>query len=237
MPIYLPELRADPHWFPPLSEALTDPDGLLAMGGDLSRQRLVAAYQSAIFPWFGEHEPVLWWSPATRAVFTPNQLQLNRSLKKYLKKQQYHFSCNMAFADVVRLCAAPRASQQGTWIVPQMQAAYLALHQAGVAQSIEVWRGHELVGGLYGLTIGGLFCGESMFNLEANTAKLALVVLQHQLQRYSAGWIDCQMPNPFLLQLGVQPLPRADYLLLLNQLKYQQVPTEFWLAQALEFEL
>ncbi|WP_333796512.1 leucyl/phenylalanyl-tRNA--protein transferase [Rheinheimera sp.] len=237
MPIYLPELREDPHWFPPLSESLSYPDGLLAMGGDLSPQRLLAAYQSAIFPWFGEDEPILWWSPATRAVFAPHQLQLNRSLKKYLKKQQYHFSCNMAFTDVVRLCAAPRANQQGTWIVPQMQKAYLALHLAGVAQSIEVWRGSELVGGLYGLTIGGLFCGESMFNLEANTAKLALVMLQKQLQRYSAGWIDCQMPNPFLLQLGVQPLPRADYLLLLNQLKYQQVPTEFWLAQALEFEL
>lgn len=234
MPIYLPELREDPDWFPPLSEALTYPDGLLAMGGDLSPQRLLAAYRSAIFPWFSEDEPILWWSPATRAVFAPNQLQLNRSLKKYLKKQQYYFRCNSAFSEVVRLCAAPRAGQAGTWIVPQMQAAYLALHQAGIAHSIEVWRGNNLVGGLYGLTIGGLFCGESMFNLEANTAKLALVMLQQQLQRYNGGWIDCQMPNPFLLQLGVQPLPRSDYVTLLNQLKYQQVPVNCWQTQALE---
>lgn len=237
MPIYLPELREDPAWFPPLSQALSEPDGLLAIGGDLSLPRLIHAYRSAVFPWFGEEDPLLWWSPSTRAVFEPGKLQLNRSLRKYQKQQQYRFSCNQAFAEVVRQCAAPRHSQSGTWIVPQMQQAYLALHQAGVAHSIEVWRDNMLVGGLYGLSIGGLFCGESMFNREANTAKLALVLLQQHLQSYSEGWIDCQMPNPFLLQLGVKPLPRSAYLALLHQLKNDAIPIHCWSAQSLELKL
>jgi len=237
MPIYLPELREDPTWFPPLYKALTEPDGLLAIGGDLTVPRLIQAYRNAIFPWFGEEDPLLWWSPSTRAVFEPQQLQLNRSLRKYLKQQQYRFSCNQAFAEVVAECAAPRHGQAGTWIVPQMQQAYLALHKAGFAHSIEVWRDDRLVGGLYGLSIGGLFCGESMFNREANTAKLALVMLQQQLHTYSAGWIDCQMPNPFLLQLGVQPLPRAAYISLLNRLKDDSVPENCWLARELEISL
>lgn len=237
MPIYLPELRKEPSWFPPLTKALAEPDGLLAIGGDLSVPRLIHAYRSAVFPWFSEDDPLLWWSPSTRAVFEPNQLQLNRSLRKYLKHQQYHFSCNKAFAEVVSQCAAPRHTQSGTWITPQMQQAYLALHKAGVAQSIEVWRDDILVGGLYGLTIGGLFCGESMFNREANTAKLALVMLQKHTQSYSAGWIDCQMPNPFLLQLGVTPLPRIAYVSLLNQLKDDELPPNCWLPRQLEINL
>jgi leucyl/phenylalanyl-tRNA--protein transferase len=237
MPIYLPELREDPAWFPPLYKALTEPDGLLAIGGDLAVSRLIQAYRNAVFPWFGEEDPLLWWSPSTRAVFEPHQLQLNRSLRKYLKQQHYRFSCNQAFSEVVAECAAPRHNQSGTWIVPQMQQAYLALHKAGIAHSIEVWRDDKLVGGLYGLSIGGLYCGESMFNREANTAKLALVMLQQHLQTYSAGWIDCQMPNPFLLQLGVKPLPRLAYISLLNQLKDDVVPEHCWLPRELELLL
>lgn len=236
MPIYLPELTADPLWFPPLHSTLKNPDGLLAMGGDLSVARLHQAYRSGVFPWFSDGDPLLWWSPSTRAVFAPDDLQLNRSLRKYQKQQQFHYSRNLAFAQVIAHCAAlPRRNQAGTWIVDAMQQAYLALHQAGLAHSIEVWRDNVLVGGLYGVTIGGLFCGESMFNLEPNTAKLALCMLQQQLSSYSDGWIDCQMPNPFLLQLGVKPLPKAEYLMLLQRLRDQPLPPNAWEPAPLEF--
>ena len=237
MAVYLPELTADPTWFPPLATAWSNPDGLLAVGGDLSVARLQQAYRQGVFPWYGPEDPLLWWTPSIRAVFAPGQLQLNRSLRKYQQHQQYQFSRNQAFDQVIAQCAAlPRKNQQGTWIVPAMQQAYRALHQAGVAHSIEVWRDQQLVGGLYGLTIGGLFCGESMFNLEANTAKLALIMLQQQLQGYSAGWIDCQMPNAFLLQQGVQPLPKAAYLQLLQRLRDDPVPREVWTPAGLELQ-
>jgi leucyl/phenylalanyl-tRNA--protein transferase len=237
MPIYLPELGVDPSWFPPLDKTLKNPDGLLAMGGDLSVARLFQAYRSGIFPWFSEGDPLLWWSPSTRAVFAPGDLQLNRSLRKYQKQHQFQYSRNMAFAKVIAHCAAlPRRNQAGTWISEEMQHAYLALHQAGYAHSIEVWHDQTLVGGLYGVVIGGLFCGESMFNLQPNTAKLALCMLQQQLSVYSDGWIDCQMPNPFLLQMGVRPLAKAGYLQLLSELCDQRVPADAWQAAPLEFQ-
>lgn len=237
MPIYLPELTADPSWFPPLHTTLPNPDGLLAMGGDLSVERLLQAYRSGVFPWFSEGDPLLWWSPSTRAVFEPTDLQLNRSLRKYQKQHQFRYSRNQAFAQVIQHCAAlPRRNQAGTWILKEMQHAYLALHQAGHAHSIEVWRDNQLVGGLYGVVIGGLFCGESMFNLEPNTAKLALCMLQQQLSGYCDGWIDCQMPNAFLRQMGVKPLPKSAYLALLHQLRDQPVPITAWQAAALEFD-
>jgi len=236
MPIYLPQLTADPLWFPPVSATLTTPDGLLAMGGDLSVTRLHHAYRSGVFPWFSEGDPLLWWSPSTRAVFAPGDLQLNRSLRKYHKQQHFRYSRNRAFAEVIAHCATlPRRNQAGTWIVNEMQQAYLALHRAGLAHSIEVWRDEALVGGLYGIAIGGLFCGESMFNLQPNTAKLALCMLQHQLSGYCEGWIDCQMPNPFLLQLGVKSISKNDYLDLLLQLRNQPIPESAWTAADLEF--
>lgn len=237
MALVLPQLTADPSWFPPPSAALTDPDGLLAFGGDLSVTRLIHAYQQGIFPWFSAGEPLLWWSPSTRAVFEPDTLQMNRTLRKYQAQQKFHFSCNLAFADVIKHCAAPRKNQPSTWIVPQIQQSYRALHQAGMAHSIEVWQDKQLVGGLYGITVGGLFCGESMFNLTANTAKLALIILQQHLKCYSAGWIDCQMPNPFLLQQGASPLPRKEYLQLLARLKPEICPTSHWQPRALELVL
>lgn len=235
MPIYLPELTADPTWFPPLHTTLQQPDGLLALGGDLSVARLHQAYRTGVFPWFSDGDPLLWWSPSTRAVFAPGDLELNRSLRKYQKQQQFRYSRNMAFAEVIANCAAlPRRGQAGTWIVDEIQQAYLALHHAGYAHSIEVWRDDVLVGGLYGVVIGGLFCGESMFNLQPNTAKLALCMLQQQLSGYCDGWIDCQMPNPFLLQMGVRPLAKSAYLQLLTQLRDQSVPTDAWQASQLE---
>lgn len=228
MAIYLPELSTHDVSFPPLHRALSEPDGLLAMGGDLSVPRLLSAYRQGIFPWFSEGDPLLWWSPSTRAVFTPDSLTLSRTLKKQLRRYQLRFSVNLAFAQVISQCAAPRAKQPGTWILPAMQQAYLALHQQGHAHSIEVWQQDNLVGGLYGVQIGGLFCGESMFNRLPDTAKLALVALQHLLQQATEGWIDCQMPNPFLLQLGVQPISRQQYLTLLTAQREASLPAEFW---------
>lgn len=228
MAIYLPELSVHDVSFPPLHRALSEPDGLLAMGGDLSVPRLLSAYRQGIFPWFSEGDPLLWWSPSTRAVFTPGSLTLSRTLKKQLRRYQLRFSVNLAFAQVISQCAAPRAKQPDTWILPAMQQAYLALHQQGHAHSIEVWQQDNLVGGLYGVQIGGLFCGESMFNRLPDTAKLALVALQTLLQQAAAGWIDCQMPNPFLLQLGVQPISRQQYLTLLTAQREATLPAEFW---------
>lgn len=237
MAIYLPELSAHDVSFPPLHRALSNPDGLLAMGGDLSPARLISAYSQAIFPWFSQGDPLLWWSPSQRAIFAPDTLKLNRTLKKQLKRYQLHFSVNTAFSQVMAHCAAPRAKQPGTWILPEMQQAYLQLHLQGHAHSIEVWQQDKLVGGLYGVLIGSLFCGESMFNLLPDTAKLALVALQQHLQQVAPGWIDCQMPNPFLLQLGAQSLPRADYVSLLQASAAQQTPASHWLACTLIPEL
>jgi len=232
--IYLPELSAHDVSFPKLDRALTEPDGLLAMGGDLSPQRLISAYSQAIFPWFSEGDPILWWSPSVRAVFAPDTLQLNRTLKKQINRYQLRCSINFAFNDVIKCCAAPRAKQPGTWILPEMQHAYRQLHNLGYAHSIEVWQQDKLVGGLYGVLIGKLFCGESMFNLVPNMAKLALVALQHQLQQLGAGWIDCQMPNPFLQQQGAQAISRNDYVRLLYQYGQTTTTADDWQPQYLE---
>ncbi|MDX3773013.1 leucyl/phenylalanyl-tRNA--protein transferase [Chromatiaceae bacterium AAb-1] len=214
--------------FPPVSSALAEPDGLLAMGGDLSPPRLINAYRNGIFPWFSDGDPLLWWSPATRALFAPKTLQLNRTLRKQLQKAQLTFTVNQQFARVVANCAAPRNKQPETWILPPIQQAYLQLHRLQIAHSIEVWQQHKLVGGLYGLALGGIFCGESMFNLIPNAAKFALVALQRHLEHYSAGWIDCQFPNPFLLQQGASTMPRAEYLQLLATLQQDMIPPAHW---------
>ena len=236
MPIYLPELLADELWFPPVQQALREPDGLLAMGGDLSVARLQLAYQSGIFPWFSEGDPLLWWSPAIRAVFAPDTLSLNRTLRKQLRREGLTVTLNQAFAAVISKCAEPRPSQAQTWILPPMQQAYLALHQQGLAHSVEVWQGEKLVGGLYGVQLGQLFCGESMFNRIDNGAKFALIALQQHLQRYAPGWIDCQLPNPFLLKLGATTLSRRDYLPLIATLTKTPAPAEHWRSQPLLLE-
>ncbi|WP_445428982.1 leucyl/phenylalanyl-tRNA--protein transferase [Alishewanella sp. HL-SH05] len=236
MPIYLPELTVNSLVFPPVSQALTEPDGLLAMGGDLSVARLTLAYQSGIFPWFADGDPLLWWSPGTRAVFPPNTLQLNRTLRKQWQKSDLQITLNHDFAAVVKLCAAPRPNQAQTWILPDIQQAYITLHRQGLAHSIEIWQQQQLVGGLYGVQLGQLFCGESMFNRIDNGAKFALVALQQHLQRYAPGWIDCQLPNPFLLKQGASTMPRADYLELLQQLRTLPAPAKHWQAQTLTLQ-
>lgn len=234
--IYLPELSKTSLEFPPVSQALAEPDGLLAMGGDLSPERLLKAYQSGIFPWFTPGDPLLWWSPSQRAIFRPGVLKPNRTLRKLLHHSSYQISINKAFTDVIKSCSAPRPTQQGTWIVPDIQQAYTLLHQQGHAHSIEVWLEGELVGGCYGVMVGQLFCGESMFNTQPNTAKIALIALQQHLSACATGYIDCQMMNPFLQQLGAEQISRRTYLTLLDNHKSLFCPADSWQAQEITLE-
>lgn len=198
--------------FPPLTRALTEPNGLLAAGGDLSAERLVDAYRQGIFPWYSAGEPLLWWSPDPRMVLIPGELKLSRSLGKRLKKSDYEVRVDSAFETVMRACAAPRAQQGGTWITDEMVAAYTALHTRGLAHSLETWIGGELVGGLYGVALGRMFYGESMFTRAADCSKIALAHLARQLQRWKFGMIDCQMATPHLASLGAREIPRATFI-------------------------
>lgn len=229
--IQLAQLTSDRQWFPAVSSALDERSGaagLLAFGGDLHPERLYHAYQQGIFPWFNPGEPPLWWSPPTRAIFRPDALSWSRSMLKAVRQQQFTFSVNQSFTEVMQGCAAPRAKQTGTWIVPDIIAGYTGLHQLGHAHSIEVWQQQSLVGGLYGVMVGQLFCGESMFNRVPNAAKAALMLLQQLLQNAGGGYIDCQMPNAFLLQMGAEPLPRTAYLSLLATLQTQPLADACW---------
>ena len=235
MAIYLPELDPAQLWFPPVERALVQPDGLLAMGGDLSVERLTLAYRSGIFPWFSDGDPLLWWSPAVRAIFPPASLKFNRTLRKKWQRSELSLTLNLAFNNVVQGCAAPRKNQPETWILPPMQQAYQRLHQQGMAHSIEVWQNQQLVGGLYGIVVGGLFCGESMFNRVPDAAKFALLALQQHIGDYAAGWIDCQLPNPFLKQLGAESIPRPQYLQLLKQQSAINCPPGHWQPKHLSF--
>ncbi|EED36860.1 leucyl/phenylalanyl-tRNA--protein transferase [Luminiphilus syltensis NOR5-1B] len=183
----------------------------MAVGGDLSAPRLVSAYSRGIFPWFEADQPVLWWTPDPRAVLFPNEFHCSRSLRKTLRKNQFSVRCDSAFADVVERCAAPRADSPDTWISPQMKAAYCHLHALGCAHSIETWRGDQLVGGLYGVRIGDVFFGESMFSAQPDTSKIALAGLVWLAQKAGLKLIDCQVTNPHLLGLGAREIPRKRF--------------------------
>lgn len=205
----------NPHTcdFPDANLAMCEPDGLLAVGGDLSPQRLIAAYSKGIFPWYSEGQPLLWWSPDPRTVLYPHKLRISKSLKKCLRQKRFEITHNRAFAEVIKSCAvAPRQFQDGTWITAEMQAAYCRLHASGVAQSVEVWRDGELVGGLYGIAIGGAFFGESMFHRCSNASKVALVALVERLLERGVGIIDCQQNTEHLMSLGAQEISRAEFL-------------------------
>ena len=197
--------------FPATSDALQEPNGLLAAGGDLSPTRLLNAYRLGIFPWFDEGQPILWWSPEPRMVLVPDQFHASRSLRRASRAKPWRYSINRAFSDVLAGCAAPRLDQPGTWITPQMQDAYCRLHELGWAHSVEVWLADELVGGIYGLAIDRVFFGESMFSRTSNASKLALQMLCTQLQRENFGMLDCQMHTPHLASLGAQLLPRPAF--------------------------
>lgn len=217
--------------FPSVALAWEEPNGLLAVGGDLSLQRLLNAYRAGIFPWFGPREPIYWWSPDPRTVLFPHKVRITRSLRKSLRNKGYRITFDTCFADVVNACAAPRAYASGTWITHEMHTAYCRLHAADVAHSIEVWntRG-ELVGGLYGVAVGGIFSGESMFSREADTSKIALVALAYHAQHWGFSLIDCQIENPHLMSMGAENISRQDYMTILNAHLQHQPPSRWQLA-------
>ena len=200
-----------PESFPPLSRALDEPPGLLAGGGDLSPQRLLAAYRRGIFPWFSPGQPVLWWSPDPREVLFPQEFIVSRSLRKTLRSGRFAVTRDRAFGEVIGGCAAPRDGAPGTWITPEMQLAYIELHRLGHAHSYECWEQGTLVGGLYGVAVGPLFCGESMFSRRTDASKVALAGLVEAAPGLGIALIDCQMPSAHLRSLGSRPLPRAQF--------------------------
>ncbi len=217
--IDLPALEEENILFPSPLTALDKPNGLLAIGGDLSPVRLVEAYRRGIFPWFGDDEPILWWSPQPRALITPQSLHISRSMNRFLKKCPYSMTWNTHFHDVLQACAAPRAASNGTWITKEMQEAYNHLHSLGIAHSIEIWNGEALVGGLYGLCLGNYFFGESMFSRETNTSKLALITLVQELQPKGLEFLDCQMMTPHLKSIGAYECDRITFLHYLKSLQ------------------
>jgi len=204
--------------FPPLQDALTEPNGLLAAGGDLSPARLLDAYRRGVFPWFNEGDPVLWWSPDPRMVLFPSEFKLSDSLRKIIRKGQFEVRFDTAFEQVMRACAAPRDEQVGTWIIEDMIAAYCELHRMRYAHSVEVWSEDELIGGLYGMAIGKMFYGESMFSRQPNASKIALAHLAKQLELWGFGMIDCQMNTPHLASLGAREIPRDEFITRLEEL-------------------
>ncbi|HJT52008.1 MAG TPA: leucyl/phenylalanyl-tRNA--protein transferase [Nitrosospira sp.] len=197
--------------FPPLHTALLQPSGLLAVGGDLSPKRLIAAYRRGIFPWYNEGDPILWWSPDPRMVLLPKELRVTRSLGKSLKRGNYEIRVDSAFDEVIRGCAAPRGGHCGTWIHEEMISAYRRLHEIGLAHSVETWVNQELVGGLYGVAIGKVFFGESMFSRVSDASKIAFVHLVRQLDHWGFGMIDCQMKTTHLASFGAREIPREDF--------------------------
>ncbi|MEQ1636490.1 MAG: leucyl/phenylalanyl-tRNA--protein transferase [Methylococcales bacterium] len=203
--------------FPPVHNALTEPEGLLAIGGCLSPPRLLNAYRKGIFPWFNPGEPILWWSPNPRLVLFPEQLHISRSLNKTLNKNHFALTVNHCFTEVMQACAQPRNYTAVTWISTEMLAAYQELHRMGIAHSVEAWHQQQLVGGLYGVTIGQVFFGESMFHTITDASKVVFVHLVQRLKAWNYQLIDCQVHTPHLSSLGAQNIDRRQFITLLNQ--------------------
>ena len=224
--------------FPPIEHALTDPNGLLALGGDLSPARLIAAYSQGIFPWYSDNDPFMWWSPNPRAIIDIEQLRINRTLRKAINKSPYEITLNNDFSQVIKFCAKAPFRTDETWIVDDMQTAYLELHQLGYAHSIEIWQTNEhdgktLVGGLYGVAINGFFSGESMFYTQSNASKFALLALGQLLKTIDVNFIDCQLLNPFLEDMGAKEISRDAFLHKQQNAIHKQVPDNFWQAKTL----
>lgn len=208
--------------FPDVEQAEREPDGLLALGGDLSPERLQNAYRHGIFPWYSRGQPILWWSPDPRWVLFPEQLRLSRSLRKTLRRGHFRVSFDQAFDTVIRACAAPRGDAADTWLVPEMMRAYGRLHQGGVAHSVEVWAGSQLAGGLYGVAQGRVFFGESMFSHQSDASKVALVHLVDRLAAWGYQLIDCQVHTDHLERMGAVAVPRPQFTTLVRH--WSQVP-------------
>ncbi|MEO5572904.1 MAG: leucyl/phenylalanyl-tRNA--protein transferase [Gammaproteobacteria bacterium] len=218
--------RTGPFWinpddesveFPNIELALRDPDGLLAIGGDLSPARLISAYRNGIFPWYNEDQPILWWSPDPRAVLFPNQLHVSRSLQKEMAKNDYTVTINTAFQRVMEACAQPRKDGHGTWITAAMIEAYCRLHTMGFAHSVEIWHGGELSGGIYGVGLGRVFFGESMFGRRTNASKLAFVHLVRRLHDSNYALLDCQVHSAHVKRFGAGFISRKEFTGLLKQ--------------------
>lgn len=212
MSLVLPWLDNDSLEFPDLSTALRSPNGLLAAGGDLRPERLLAAYQRGIFPWFSDDQPILWWSPDPRMVLFPAELHVSRSLAKRIRQQRFTLTTDQAFAGVLAGCAGPRRDSNGTWLDASMQRAYQELHRLGHAHSVEILDGDLLVGGLYGVALDGIFFGESMFSLVPDASKLALVWLAQHLPACGYRLIDCQVPTAHLASMGARQIPRDEFI-------------------------
>jgi leucyl/phenylalanyl-tRNA--protein transferase len=222
----IPLLTAE-YSFPPLTQALRSPNGLLAAGGDLCAARLLQAYQRGIFPWFSEGEPILWWSPDPRIVLFPHEFIVSHSLRKTLRKGHHEVRFDTAFEQVMRACAAPREGANGTWIHEEMIAAYCELHHLGHAHSVETWLEGRLVGGLYGMALGRMFWGESMFSVKTDASKIALAHLSAQLVRWNFGLIDCQMKTAHLTSLGAREITRSEFVAHLPELIHSE-PVPHW---------
>jgi leucyl/phenylalanyl-tRNA--protein transferase len=214
--------------FPPLERALDEPDGLLAAGGDLCPERLLAAYRRGIFPWYSDGEPILWWSPATRTVFDTANVHVPRRLARWLRGCDWQVRADTAFDAVMHACAAPRASEHGTWITRDMLAAYQALHELGFAHSVEVRDGERLVGGIYGVAIGRMFYGESMFSAVTNGSKVALLALCRGLREWEFPLLDAQVASDHLFTLGARQMPRAAFCASVRALVTRKGPAGDW---------
>jgi leucyl/phenylalanyl-tRNA---protein transferase len=218
-PYWIPR-GANLNDFPPLEAALEHPDGLLAVGGDLTPNRIIVAYRLGIFPWYDDDDPILWWSPAQRMVLFPECLSVSRSLRKTIRKNKFTVTMDQNFREVIKECAGPRRKQEGTstWITDEMREAYCQLHDYGFAHSVESWYEGRLVGGLYGIALGKVFFGESMFSHETDASKVAFAHFVWQLQRWGYELIDCQVRTNHLQSLGAVEIPRQEYRALLDRL-------------------
>lgn len=214
--------------FPAPENALADPDGLLAVGGCLSPQRLINAYQKGIFPWFNPGDPILWWCPDPRMVLFPAEIRISRSLGKTLRSKEYRITFDQAFHEVIRACAAPRREASGTWIGEPMIRAYLQMHTLGVAHSVEAWHRDQLAGGLYGVAIGRVFFGESMFYRRSNGSKAAFVVLAEKLSLWNYALIDCQVRTEHLASFGARHIPRQRFLESIEGYCHERVAVDAW---------
>jgi leucyl/phenylalanyl-tRNA--protein transferase len=226
-PIFIPPTQSDQP-FPDVEFALTEPDGLLAIGADLSPDRLIEAYSKGIFPWYNEGQPILWWSPNPRLVLFPDKLRISRSLGKTLRKNIFSMTIDHAFTDVIDACALPRRGQPGTWITPQMRNAYLQLHELGIAHSVEARQNGQIVGGLYGVAIGQVFYGESMFSFKTDASKVAFVWLVEKLRNWGYQLIDCQVKTKHLMQFGAEEIPRAQFTESLSHLTPKPPAPDAW---------
>lgn len=217
--------------FPSPEGALRDPNGLLAIGGDLTAPRLLAAYERGIFPWYSPGEAILWWSPDPRAVLFPAEFHLNRSLKRFLRHDPFRITLNHDFAAVIAACA--HRPNEGTWIGPEVQRAYQHLHRLGYAHSVEVWQDDQLVGGMYGVAQGALFCGESMFSRVTNASKCALMAFCCHFAAYGGELIDCQVLNAHTARLGAREIPRRQFLQQLSTLQRRLLAPACWAPQVI----